>query len=536
MSLPGIRYADSYEKTQQTVFGGYNHTRSAGDGELWDMGNLWAGNYPALSVRPKRGLLTQLEKPNGLCAGDALAWVDGTKLYYDGVHVGNVTDSFKQMTFLGNRLVIFPDGVVYNTYDNTITPIKITTSGTATFSNGTYTGEPADANTLEISGVNLSELFLVGDGITISGCTKHPENNRIVVIREFSEDGKAICYENTFVLDTDADGLPADYTEPSTVTVIRDCPDLKWVFTHENRVWGCDDDNMYASEFADPFNFYTYDGLSSSAWFSEDLAPGNFTSGVSYYGYPCFFKNDQIYKVYGAISTEFRHMGAANLGVAPGSGNSPATAGETLFYLSRAGVVSYKGGLPHLISAPFGDEQYSDAVGGTDGKRYYISMTNLSGERTLFVYETERSAWYRYDNLDVVRFAWSDGLWALCADGNLWYMGHGSCTPDGLQMESAVSWFMETSDFTDSSPNRKGVGRLEMRCEVEEGSSLTVKIQFDSSGVWQNVKTITAGKKQSYLLPIIPRRCDHYRIRVEGVGDAYIYGLTRYHYDGSELH
>lgn len=537
MSLPTIPYADGYTKTQQTQFGGYNHTRAAGDGELWDMGNLWAGNFPALSVRPRRALVTKLTKPNGLAAGDHLAWVDGTSLYYDGRKVGDVADSEKQMCFLGDRLVIFPDKVVYNAYDDSLTAIETSFSseaGKVTFGNGTYTGEPADANELRCEDVDFSTLFRVGDGVTITGCILHPENNRIVVIREFSEDGHSImCYENSFVLSGE-NGMD-EYTEPGTVTIKRECPTLNFVFTHENRVWGCDDSTMYASKFADPFNFYAYDGLDSSSWFSEDLAPGNFTSGVSYYGYPCFFKNDQIYKVYGAITTEFRHMGAANLGVEPGSGNSPATAGETLFYLSRAGVVRYKGGLPHLIDTAFGDEEYHNAVGGTDGKRYYISMHDTNDVPHLFVYETDNQAWYRHDGLDVKRFAWCDGLFALCENGELWYMGHGSQVPEGAVEEGPVEWFAETADFTDGSPNRKGVNRLEMRCELDEGTTMTVKIQFDS-GAWQTIKTITAQKKQSHLLPIIPRRCDHYRIRIEGKGDAWIYGLTRNRYEGSELH
>lgn len=539
MSLPRVPYADSLNKTQQTQFGGYNHTRAAGDGELWDMGNLWAGNFPALSVRPRRALVTTLREPHGLAAGDVLAWVDGDQLYYGGKAVGTVERSDKQMAFLGDRLIIFPDKKVYNPFDNSLTAIENEFSsgaGKVTFKNGTYTGEPADANTLVCEGADFGSLFKVGDGVTISGCTKHPENNRIFVIREISEDGNELRgYENSFVLDSDDEAMNKEYTEPGVITVKRECPTLNFVFAHENRIWGCDDANIYASKFADPFNFYAYDGLDSSSWYSEDLQPGNFTSGVSYYGFPCFFKNDQVYKVYGAIATEFRHMGAANLGVEPGSGNSPATAGETLFYLSRAGVVRYKGGLPHLIDAAFGDVEYHDAVGGTDGKRYYVSMHDDDDVPHLFVYETDNQAWYRHDGLDVQRFAWNDGLYALCENGELWYMGHGSQVPEGAVEEGPVEWFAETADFTDGTPNRKGVHRLEMRCELDEGSTLTVKIQFDS-GAWQTIKTITANKKQSHLLPIIPRRCDHYRIRLEGKGDAWIYGLTRSRYEGSELH
>jgi hypothetical protein len=74
-----------------------------------------------------------------------------------------------------------------------------------------------------------------------------------------------------------------------------------------------------------------------------------------------------------------------------------------------------------------------------------------------------------------------------------------------------------------------------MRVELEAGATLAVKMMFDSDSEWRHVAKLTTEKKRSYYLPIIPRRCDHFRIRLEGVGEWRLYSLTREHYSGSEI-
>ncbi len=95
MRLPKMKYADGYRKITQTQFGGYNHTESAGDGELWDMKNLCSDAAPLISVRPRRGLVETLVFPDGIGAHNALYWADGSNFVYDGRIVGQVTPGRK---------------------------------------------------------------------------------------------------------------------------------------------------------------------------------------------------------------------------------------------------------------------------------------------------------------------------------------------------------------------------------------------------------------------------------------------------------
>ena len=71
--------------------------------------------------------------------------------------------------------------------------------------------------------------------------------------------------------------------------------------------------------------------------------------------------------------------------------------------------------------------------------------------------------------------------------------------------------------------------------ELDEDASVTIQMQFDSDGVWRDVKTLTTEVKRSFYLPIIPRRSDHFRIRFNGTGSWRLYSLVRESYIGSEL-
>lgn len=133
-----------------------------------------------------------------------------------------------------------------------------------------------------------------------------------------------------------------------------------------------------------------YEGLATDSYSVDTGSAGSFTACISFLGYPIFFKEDHIYKVYGSIPTNFEVMGSATLGVAAGSDRSLAIAGEILFYHSRAGIMAYSGGIPQPVGAAFGVERFEDAVGGSDGLKYYVSMAGKDGAYLLYVYDTQR--------------------------------------------------------------------------------------------------------------------------------------------------
>ena len=517
--LPALPNSDSLRKQMQVKFEGYDHNLGASDGSIWDMKNMCGDLYPMLSPRPERIKIRTLTTPNGIGAKDGLFWVDGTSLYFDGNNVGTVENSKKTFAVLGAYIAIFPDKAYYNTVTNEFGSLEATWTGSASFQDGTYAGESAASNSIVTTGSPFP--FEVNEAIVISGSSQSG-NNKTAIIREISDDKKTLrFYENSFT-----------NTGAENITLKREVPDLDFLCENENRLWGCKGDTIRCSYLGNPFIWDNYDTVSTACFAVDVGSAGDFTGCISYLGYPVFFKEEKIYKVYGDKPSNFQVMSSASLGVEAGSGASLAIAGERLFYLARTGIVSYAGGIPESVYRAFGTEDYHNAVAGSDGRRYFVSMQDVDGVYSLFVYDTETNLWHKEDDWNPVGFAWDGGLYMLGADGNMWLDGRSrpvEGTPEG-NFESMV----EFNDFVDESPDRKGYLTFQLRVELDEGTEMQLYMRLDS-GQWEKIQDMTASRKRTFLVPIVPRRCDHIRLKIEATGMWRLWAMTRNRYAGSEL-
>ena len=543
MKLKTLPFKDGISKGVQVRFGGLNRGLGAGDGELADMKNLTSDHFPLLASRAPRVLFKRLwTEPagaralGGLFAHEELCWVDGDGFFYGGVFKGSVAPGEKVISAVADYIVIMPDKVFYNVFLDKFGSMESVWSGASlTFTHGLLFEEAAECNTLHAPGVVWSDYFRVGDAVTVAGATLRPGNNKTAVIREISGD-KLFFYEYVFVLDGVDGDVP--YTESGALSVSRLMPDLLYVCENENRLWGCDERTIFCSALGDIFNFNVFDGLDSDSWAVDVGSPGRFTACVSYMGHPVFFKEDQIYKVFGTMPSNFELIASATLGVAEGCSRSLAIAGETLFYLSRAGVVSYSGGIPRTVGEAFGTELFRDGVGGSDNLKYYVSMRRADVPDTrhrLFVYDTLRGLWHVEDELRAAGFAlWRGRLYFLNQDGEIWAVRR-SENDSTENVEFPVEWSVEFADWTDDDPNRKGFSKLQIRLELEPNAFVDIYMMFDSENFWRKVYgTLNPSSKRSYYLPITPRRADHYRLKMEGSGGCLIYSLVRERYSGSE--
>ena len=544
MALPAPAYQDAYSKSYQAQFLGLDHRIGARDGSLWDMENLTGEYYPVMKPRKPRYLVSTLSDPRGLLASDELCWVDGTSFYYGGEEkITGLSDSQKTLVAMGVLILIFPDNRYYNiqTGESGSMEYEYTAAaGTATFMDGTYAEEPAERNTLRLPGTTVAQGLREYDAVTISGATLE-KNNQTVILREIATDSQ-YTYLRFYAETFDVSG-GSSYTDAAAITISRKMPDLKFPFVHDNRLWGCTKDpesgtdQIVASALGDPFNFYAYDSASEmGSYFSDVLTPGDWTGACSFAGYPCFFKQDYIYKVYGTLPSDFSIMSAARMGVDEGSGKSLAIAGEKLYYLSLAGVVQYAGSFPYPVGQAFGDLRFRNAVAGSDGLQYYVSMQLEDGSWKLYIYDTQTGLWHIHDGLHVLDFAWMNGgLYALCDDGKLWFIGDSVFAPQGSTKEEAFDWFAETAKYRVSSPNRKRIQRAEMTAQLSEGASLSLYFSADDEP-FRLVRTIDRPGDYSVPCPIIPRRCDHFKLRIVGKGDAALFSLTTVTEPGSEIH
>lgn len=534
--LPPMLFSDGTQKHTDTVFYGYNHTESPRDGEIYDMKNLTADSYPLVSVREERRKRGDALAVRGLCSFDGLYLVaketaedtwyslfkesSGAFVKVDGL---NLDGREKKMAVLGAYLIIFPDKKYYNRLTGDFGSLERTWSGNCAISDSTIT---------DLSGSGFSNVFRPGDAVTISGCTAHSENNKTVIVR--SVNGAVLSfYDNTFA---------AAETDPASeaLTIARTVPDMDFIFENGNRLWGCKGDTIYASKLGDPFNFNVFDGLSTDSYAADVGSAGDFTGAIAFLGYPMFFKENAIYKIYGTRPGNFQVTSSSQAGVKKDCSRSLCISSDVLFYVSKNGVMAYTGSVPQNISACFGQRRFDDGRAAASGEKYFLSLRDadtIAGYE-LFVYDVGTRLWHREDDFKL-EFAASDGAGDLCAvktDINntsfeLWTLGHVGA---GVPTEANIESFCEFGDMTEGSPNRKGVSKIQLRLTIAPGAHVTVKIRYDSQLDWLTVKTLTGIGKDSYYLPVIPRRCDHLRLRIEGVGKWKLHSLVRESYAGSE--
>ena len=575
MWLPELRRINTSRQMIDT-FSGYNHNLRIGDGEFFNMTNMTSDFYPVLSPRKKRGIYAAPKHCTGMIAKDSLCYVDGSKFVMNEYEVDmDLNDEPKQLISMGAYVIILPDKKYINTTDITdFGSIEVSNyvDQEARFSlcrvDGTdYGAIPAQdtapinpengalwidtsatphalmqysasssikwtqvATTfVRISALGIGAGLSKGDGVNISGVTvaSLTDLNGSFVLHDVGDDFIVI----TGILDMtvyQADGI----------TVSRSMPTMDFVTECGNRLWGCRYglsnegqivNEIYCSKLGDFKNWDCFAGISTDSWRGSVGTDGVFTGAITHMGFPIFFKENCLHKVYPSEVGAHAIQDTACRGVQKGSEKSLAIVNEVLYYKSRSGICAYDGSLPVEVSYALGDVWYENAVAGSHGNKYYISMADKEGRYHLFVYDTAKRLWHKEDQLKAENFCSCRGdLYCLSGETIITMLGSG--TP----AEGNVSWMAQTGEIGLSSPDAKYISRLTLRLNMELGARLRVFVQYDFSPTWELIHSVHSQKLGSFNIPIRPKRCDFLRLRLEGVGDCKIYSMTKTIEQGSE--
>ena len=320
----------------------------------------------------------------------------------------------------------------------------------------------------------------------------------------------------------------------------RKVPEMDFVLECNNRLWGCryglnsDDEfvnEIYAAAQGDFKSWYKFVGVSTDSYVASCGAAGPFTGAVNFNGRPLFFKENHYYLVSGDYPAEYGYSDGPIKGVQEGSGKSLVVLDRVAYYKGVDGVYAFDGYSATCISAALGDKKYRDAVAGSYGDKYYISMRGEDEQWHLFVYDTKKGLWHREDDLHIVQFCSGGGeLYMLDADGVV-HTVNGS----GESNEIPVEWMAETGNLTTGIPYKKYLAKLNVRMKVHQGASVRIFIQYDESGKWEELFYMTATKQRSFTIPIRPKRCDHIKLKLTGVGDVEVYSIIKTLEKGSDL-
>ena len=573
--------------TRQMVdeFRGYNHNLRITDGEFFDMKNMTSDYYPVLSPRGKRGFYVKPASPQGLIAKDSICYVDGRNFVIGEYRIDmglsvEAEDCPKQLISMGAYVIIMPDKKYINTLDLTdfgSIEASFTTTTDVSFELCTITGDvytdtvispdqPANPANLDywidtsstphtlkqysatsgswvaiattyikISAAGIGTAFQQYDGVTISGVksAKLQDLNSNMVLWDKGDDYIVVLG----ILDTVTTQAVAD----GAIKVERLMPKVDFLIESENRLWGCRYgtalngevvNEIYACKLGDFKNWNCFMQVSTDSYVASCGTDGQFTGAIAHLGYPLFFKENCVHKVYGNYPANFQIQTTACRGVQKGCHGSLAIVNETLFYKSRTGICAFDGSLPTDASYALGNEVYSDAVGGAHGNKYYVSMKDVKETWHLFVYDTVKGMWHKEDNLHALCFCSCRGeLYCIDKDTQNIITMFGS----GDEDTGEVNWMLETGELGISSPDMKYISRITIRMAMDINAQMDIYAQYDMSDEWIHLCNIRGTSLRSFSIPIRPRRCDYMKIKIEGRGMAKIYSWTKTIEQGSEI-
>lgn len=582
-------YLNSIPRTKESVttFAGLNHNVFCQEGQFYDMKNMSTKDFPFISTRPLRGKSVKLNNPLGLMDKDDLVWVDvvtennteTVKLFINGVAKTTPTlaDSEKSLYKMGAYIVIFPDKVWYNTKDDTsgsmdaskeyentsITMSQVNAKG----ENITIDGQAVDGhyklNTTDgkttlmvysattkmwvnvattyfkITAADLGVNFEKGDGVKITvdmtGITW--DRGQYIFV---NDDGNGLRSNNFAITEKGTDyiivtGLLDQATRTFTFPSFkaeRKTPDMSHICECQNRLWGCSTDGheIYASKLGDCKNWNCFAGISTDSWAATVGSDGIFTGAFAYMGYPIFFKENSLLKVsissYGAHS--YKEIECR--GVEEGSERSLTLLNELLYYKGTDGVCVYDGNFPSNISDSLGTERYTDAIGAGINDRYYIAMKDSNNTKTMFVYDSVTNLWSKEDGLYPQFIVKHDNdLYYIDQDDYL-YTVYGTV---GTK-EEKIPWMVESGNIGYSLPDRKYLARMNIRMNLYMESHASFYVNYDSSDKWEFIYNMSGKGTASFAVPIRPHRCDHFRLRIVGSGEAKLLSITKEYEEGSD--
>ena len=529
--LPYLNEISTSRKLVQKFYG-HNNAMYCPDGYFRSTLNTSSDDFPLLSSRKSFLWASNDFAIDSIAGKDKLALCGNENFYYNGQWISGVTSGKKRFVSMGAYLIIFPDKLCYNTYTGEVTHLE-STSACNYISVEAETVEGDVSYTKEWvrvkkTGQPFSDNFKVGDGVELSYKIGEASYTVTSVISGFEWSGGLWCCDLT------AD--PKDFESASEMTDIklsRKVPDMDFVAECDNRLWGCSSEKheIYCCKLGDPTNWNCFEGLSTDSYAVTVGSDGDFTGAVSYMGNILFFKEGCIHKVFGTKPSNFQVTETVCRGIKKGSSRSAAIVGEVLYYHSSEGIMAYGGSYPEKVSEELGDISYVNAAGGGYGEKYYVSMyrEDSPSVQESYCYDTSRRIWHKLSLVGEISCYGATSTALYCTTNYRIYFLDG-VAPDwkapgngGFNPENQLEWSIESGEIAIELPDKKHISRIQLKYSAK---SCKISVGYENSG-WVLVKSIEAsGNMNPVTVPIIPRRCDKMRIKLEGKGEFHLYSLA----------
>lgn len=555
--------------------------------ELQNNAFMWvycdaAGFASGMPTRPDRSLYNQ-EGYYGVITGYDGDWVidiyGGSRVrpIADIYQVGRENPLFSAVLEAGD--VVNITGTPYGLYDRELTVLEGIDDETNTlrFAKGTFRGAVAVYGVAGATSIQRGKGYQTksGDMWYYFSAKETMQAGQVLLLSNdkktvFAWDPgeKRVLWEATVTMVSSNPGYTnrtmtaLRFTQHAVIS--RDVPDLDFICESGNRLWGVSNNQknrvynsetkefetytarcIYASALGTPWAFWQLRGNDSDSYQLAVGSEGDFTAICEYGDGVCCWKEQRLHRILGSYPSEYYMSERALEGVEKGSDRSLVNLNETLYYKGRSGVYAYGGGQPVLMSENFGAHRFRDAVAGTDGTQYFISMRE--GKLWyLLAYDTVSGLWLQEDDTEVAAFCVTDGrMNMLRKDGAMLETGldgdHDQVDTSPAPVfrarpilrkaadratteEVPILWSATFAPFTEGDGHeRKNYLRVLLRME-QNGGSVTVSVK--RNGEWTDVKTLRDGENTA-IVPIWPGRVDRLELRLTGTAPCTILSMAR---------
>ena len=449
-----------------------------------------------------------------------------SQLFTATIDNGGWAGDFRDFLSAGRGVTVSTDVNYLNGSVAAVGQNYFTVDENATVSNKDFGNVIVTVTADENMDASLGALFKVGDVVNISGCSIS-ENNIDFKIDSIGENGKTLYAASDIFTATPDVAAVAEEGGEAGLVIERRIPTLDYICESDNRLYGCSNEGnmIYVSALGDPTNIYTYQGISTDSFAVPVASEEPFTGCCPYDGGVLFWKENKLHKLLGSYPAEYALYTYNIDGVQEGSHKSLQNIGEVLYYKGVRGVFAFNGS-PQLISSNFGDKYFEDAVAGTDGAHYLISMKSEDGGQHFFSFDTRSGLWVREGDCCVTAFARQGKdvymLEVLEDGGEIYRYG-------ALESSKDSEWFIQFTPIYETIEGQKSYSRIKLRIELPLGSYMVISVRCDG-GMWAECGKIV-GRVDGVIPVMVPiNRCDKFELKIEGKGPCTIHSILREYY------
>lgn len=570
MKLVAPLFDNTPVQEQIIEFQGLNKRPVIQDGEMREMWNLTSDNYPVLTPRKPRGevalpsgvmrpffIVTRYNKV-GMIAIDTN---NNVSFYFDGEKVSQVTglSTETKAVAINTKLCFFPQRTYLEIYKDNDGAVQVGSYGNldaqvTLSSDASMTVSEENIKVTVPSGHGLKSDDAVDIEGTITYTPQGGTSKTISVavscaIEDIVNSNTLVLPSNLF-LELISDNA-SNVVLKSGTTFKRQMPDLDYVIEWNNRLWGVNnkDNTVYACKLGDPTNWHYFQSTSLDSYYAQQGTDEVFTGMAEYSGHIICFKPNSMTRVYGTSPSNYQITTTACYGVEEGSSKSVQTINDTVYYKSSIGIMAYQGGIPVCISDKI-NRKFKNVVAGTEGNKYYAScLIDEQGEiiGRILVFDIKRGFWHMEDNLrftdcckvgDKLYYTTATvdiltcGLDVICnrdlmVSTSLIEGTTGIINPDvPTESYEDMEWKAEFGPFDEYIEEHKIYSKLAIRLKANGEASAKVYISINE-GEWEMVEDYPHVSTKGDFIPIVPRRCDRYSVKIEGKGNCEVKSITR---------